>query len=164
MTGSFSTADAVFAGIILFFGVRSLVRGFVREAGTIAGIAGGIVLGRLLYPRLAPAISPRVGSDLLARALAFALIFAAVYLAGALASLLLQRFVRKTLGGIPDRVAGFLFGSLKGAILVGVFVVLVRGFAGGIESSFLRNSALSPLILTLMDFLAGLVPGLSARA
>ena len=155
--GGLNIFDYIFLAVILFLGVRSLLRGFFREAGTIAGIIAGIIAARVYYQDFAPFFTQQVKSAFLADALAFATIFFVVYALGIFSSILVQKLVHKTVGGWLDRTAGFIFGALKGLVLCGIFIYLVSGFAGSLENSFLKNSVISPCILNFMDFLSGLV-------
>lgn len=152
-----NTFDIVFLAIIGLFALRGAWRGIVREVATIGGVIGGVILARLFYRALAPAFSGRVKSEFIAGAIAFVVIFLIVYIAGNAVSFFLQRKLRKVGAGSAERGAGAAFGALEATIVIGVFLLLIRGLKGSLEASFLSDSFVSPIILKIIDFLSGVL-------
>lgn len=133
----FTLVDAGVAGIIVLSAILAYSRGFVREAMAIAGWVGAAFLAFLFAPQAQPLIKeiPVLG-DFLGDSCELSIIaaFAAVFAIGlVLASLFTPLFSsvvqRSALGGL-DQGVGFLFGVLRGIILVGVaFLVYDRAVA-----------------------------------
>lgn len=130
----FTLIDAGVAVIIVLSAVLAYSRGFVREAMAIAGWVGAAFLAFLFAPSAQPLIKeiPVLG-DFLGDSCELSIIaaFAAVFAIGlVLASLFTPLFSsavqRSALGGL-DQGLGFLFGVLRGIVLVGVaFLVYDR--------------------------------------
>lgn len=133
----FTLVDAVVAVVIVLSAVLAYSRGLVREVLAIAGWVGAAVLAFLFAAQAEPLIRelPVVGDFLrdsceLSRIAAFAAVFAVGLVIMALFTPLFAAIVqRSALGGI-DQALGFLFGVLRGLVLVAVaFVVYDRAVA-----------------------------------
>lgn len=120
-----NAADYLILGVLVFSMVIGMLRGFLREA--VALIAW--LCGLWLAWRYAPLVEPYLGG-LLARAplqtwaaraiILFAVLIVGWLVAAALASLLHH----SNLSIMVDRLLGMLFGVLRGAVAVAVFVIL----------------------------------------
>jgi len=130
----FTIVDAVVAVIILLSAILAYGRGLVRELLAIAGWVAAAVLAFIFARQFEPLIKQiPVLSDFLADSCELSIIasFAAVF---AISLILVSIFIplfssavqRSALGGI-DQALGFLFGVLRGLILIAVaFVVYDR--------------------------------------
>jgi membrane protein required for colicin V production len=130
----FTLIDAVAAGVIVLSAILAYSRGFVREAMAIAGWIGAAILAFIFAPQVQPLVKelPVVGKFLtdsceLSIIAAFAAVFAIGLIIAALFTPLFSSVVqRSALGGI-DQGLGFLFGVLRGIVLVVVaFIVYDR--------------------------------------
>lgn len=133
----FTLIDAVVAGVIVLSSVLAYSRGLVREAMAIAGWVGAAILAYVFAPAAQPLIreAPIVGefladSCVLSIVAAFMVVFAIGLVIAALFTPLFSSVVqRSALGGI-DQALGFLFGALRGVLLVAVaFIVYDRAVA-----------------------------------
>lgn len=133
----FTLVDAIVAGIIVLSAILAYSRGLVREALAIAGWIGAAILAFVFAPAAQPLVKelPVVG-DFLADSCelsiigAFAGVFAVGLVIAALFTPLFSSVVqRSALGGI-DQALGFLFGVVRGVLLVAVaFIVYDRAVA-----------------------------------
>ena len=130
----FTLIDAIAAGVIVLSSILAYSRGLVREAMAIAGWVGAAVLAFIFAPQVQPLVKelPVVGEFLadsceLSVIAAFAAVFAVGLIIAALFTPLFSSVVqRSALGGI-DQGLGFLFGVLRGIVLVVVaFIVYDR--------------------------------------
>ena len=130
----FTIIDGIVAVIILLSAVLAYSRGFVREVLAI----GGWVLAAIVAYVFAPAVQPLMKevpvlrdflgeSGELAMIGAFAVVFAlALIVLSVITPLFSGAVQRSPLGGI-DRGLGFMFGVLRGAVLVAIaFLVYER--------------------------------------
>ncbi len=129
----FTIIDGIVAVIIILSAVLAYSRGFVREALSI----GGWVLAAIVAYVFAPTAQPLVkeipvlrdflASPDLAMIAAFFVVFAAAIIVFSVIFPLFSGAIqRSALGGI-DRGLGFLFGAVRGAILVAIaFLVYER--------------------------------------
>ena len=130
----FTLIDAIAAGVIVLSSILAYSRGLVREAMAIAGWVGAAILAFIFAPQVQPLVKelPVVGEFLsdsceLSIIAAFAAVFAVGLILAALFTPLFSSVVqRSALGGI-DQGLGFLFGVLRGIVLVVVaFIVYDR--------------------------------------
>ena len=123
----FTIIDGIVAAIILVSALLAYARGFVREALAIAGWVVAGIAAFIFAPQVQPLIKevPVVGAMLadsceLSIIAAFAAVFAVALVIASLFTPLFSSIVqRSALGGL-DQGAGFLFGVLRGIVLVAV--------------------------------------------
>lgn len=130
----FTLIDAVVAGLIVLSSILAYSRGLVREAMAIAGWVGAAILAYIFAPQAQPLVKelPVVGKFLtdsceLSIIAAFAAVFAVGLIIAALFTPLFSSVIqRSAIGGI-DQGLGFLFGVIRGIVLVVVaFIVYDR--------------------------------------
>jgi membrane protein required for colicin V production len=130
----FTIVDAVVAVVILLSAILAYSRGLVREVLAIAGWVAAAVLAFIFAPQAEPLIQQvPVLSDFLGDSCelsviaAFATVFAlSLVVVSIFTPLFASAVQRSALGGI-DQGLGFLFGVLRGLILVAIaFVVYDR--------------------------------------
>ncbi|MBK7250139.1 MAG: CvpA family protein [Gammaproteobacteria bacterium] len=119
-----NAADYVLIVVVLASALVGVARGLLREI--IAVITW--VLALWLAWHLGGQLEPHLGGLLQAPAVrpwaARAIIAVVVLLAGGVIGALLAHFVRLSIFSATDRFFGFVFGMLRGVILVGVLVIL----------------------------------------
>ena len=123
----FTLIDGIAAGIIVLSAVLSYSRGFVREGMAIAGWVGAAVIAFVFAPTVQPLVKEiPILNKFLADSCELSIIaaFAGVFAIGlVLASLFTPLFSsvvqRSALGGL-DQGLGFLFGVVRGVLLVAV--------------------------------------------
>ncbi|MDR0808241.1 MAG: CvpA family protein [Gemmobacter sp.] len=136
----FTIIDGGVAAVIVLSAILAYSRGVVREAMAIAGWIGAAVLAYAFAARAQPLMRelPLVGEMLadsceLRVVAAFAAVFAVGLLIAALFTPLLSSWINQSVLGGLDQSLGFLFGVLRGVLLVAVaFIVYER--AGGQNS------------------------------
>lgn len=123
----FTIIDGVVALIIIVSALLAYSRGVVREIMAIAGWIAAAVLAFVFAPQVEPLVKeiPVVGDFIadsceLSLIAAFAAIFAvALIVVGFFTPLFSSLVQRSALGGL-DQGAGFLFGVLRGILLVAI--------------------------------------------
>jgi membrane protein required for colicin V production len=134
---NFTWVDGGAGVIILLSAILAYSRGLVREAMAILGWVGAAILAFLFAPAATPLIKeiPMLGDFLadsceLSVVAAFAGVFALGLIVAALFTPLFSSVVqRSALGGI-DQGLGFLFGVLRGVLLIAVaFIVYDRALS-----------------------------------
>lgn len=138
----FTWVDGAVAAVIVISAILAYARGFVREIMSILGwiaaavvafaLAGAAVAlvreGVRLIPRLGPVIAESCELSIIA---SFTIVFAITLLLVSIFTPLLSGAVRDSVLGPADRVMGFLFGVLRGVLLIVVaFVVYDRVTVG----------------------------------
>ncbi len=123
----FTIIDGVVAGVIILSALLAYSRGLVREGMAIVGWIAAAVLAFMFAPQVEPLVKeiPVVGEFLadsceLAIIAAFAAVFAAALIIVSLFTPLFSSLVqRSALGGL-DQGLGFLFGVLRGILLIAI--------------------------------------------
>lgn len=130
----FTIVDAAVAGVIVISAILAYSRGLVREAMAILGWVAAAFLAFTFAGAAEPLVReiPYVGDILgdsceLAVLAAFAVVFALALVGTSFFTPLLSSAVRHSALGAIDQGLGFLFGVLRGVLLVAVaFVVYDR--------------------------------------
>lgn len=118
--------DLVFVGLVVFSVLVSVVRGFVRELLSVVVWVAAAWLALRFSGGLGDWLAAWIPSPTLALVAAFALIFVLTLLVGAVVAFMARALVTQTGLTGTDRVLGAVFGGLRGALVVGL-LVLVAG-------------------------------------
>jgi len=129
----FTIVDGIVAAIIVLSALLAYSRGLVREAMAIAGWIAAAIVAFIFAPQVEPLVKelPVVGEFLadsceLAVIAAFAAVFALALVVVSLFTPLFSSIVqRSALGGI-DQGLGFLFGVVRGVLLVAIAFFLYQ--------------------------------------
>ena len=115
--------------IVAVAAAGGFMRGFVQEVLSLAAWILAILAIQQLHSPLQAFIEPRFGTPTTSAILAFALLLLIPYAAMKLIASLVGSKARESLLGPLDRVLGFGFGAIKGAIIVVIgFALLVLGY------------------------------------
>ncbi|WP_035587575.1 CvpA family protein [Hippea jasoniae] len=121
--------DIVFGIFLLVLGLRGVLRGLIKEVFGLAGLFGGIFAAMLFAKNFGRVISSHITiSPAIAYAFAFFAIFIVVYIVLLVAGFVISSIAHKIQLGWIDRGFGFLFGLLKGAVLIAVVAFLLESF------------------------------------
>jgi membrane protein required for colicin V production len=157
----FTIFDAGVALVIVLSAILAYSRGFVREALAIAGWVVAAIMAYLFAPKVEPMVReiPVVGEllDNCATSTigAFALVFAVSLVAFALFTPLFSSLVQRSALNAVDQGMGFLYGALRGMLLVGIALV-VYDFAAGSEAfAFVDNSQSIKIFSSFQERITG---------
>lgn len=123
MTDTLMWLDYVLLGIVVVSIVIGVIRGFVREIISVAVWVAAFWVAIVYGPQVADRLAPFVDSELLRLVVGFAALFIAVLLVGSLLGYIGRLLVGKTGLTGTDRLLGMVFGGVRGALLVGLFVL-----------------------------------------
>ena len=133
----FTVVDAGVAVIALLSGVLAYSRGFTREMFALAGWAGAAVAAFYLAPMLEPLIreAPVIGSYLAASCVisiiaAFTIVVAVALLILSMFTPLVSGLVLDSMLAPIDRMLGFVFGILRGLVLIAVAFLIYTNLSG----------------------------------
>jgi membrane protein required for colicin V production len=133
----FTVVDAGVAVIALLSGALAYGRGFTREMFALAGWAGAAVAAFYLAPMLEPLIreAPVIGSYLAASCVisiiaAFTIVVAVALLILSMFTPLVSGLVLESMLAPIDRMLGFLFGLLRGLVLIAVAFLIYTNLSG----------------------------------
>jgi len=139
--------DLILLAILLVSGLLAFSRGLVREVLSIAGWVGAAVITLELYPRARPFVSPYIADPLLADLLAAAVIFiVSLVLLWWLSSIVSRRVQESHIGAL-DRSLGFLFGLLRGAVVICLaYLILVQFVPPDEHPAWLQEARAMPVV------------------
>lgn len=157
----FTLVDGAVAVIIVFSAILAYSRGFVREALAIAGWVAAAILAYMFAPRAEPLIReiPYVADFLdncaASTIAAFAVVFAGTLILFALFTPLFSSLVQRSALNALDQGLGFLFGALRGMLLV-VIALIVYDFVAGAEGlPIVEDSRSAQVFASLQDRISG---------
>ncbi|MCB1625837.1 MAG: CvpA family protein [Pseudomonadales bacterium] len=148
--------DYVIIGIVVLSAVVGAVRGLLREAIAVVtwllALWGAWQFGPLVEPYLGGVLTNSPVRPWAARGVVFIL----VLLLGAAVGALAGNFLRVSIFSGTDRFLGFLFGLLRGFVVVGALLILAQTLRIDQEPQW-KNSRLLPYAEQMAAVLRGLV-------
>jgi membrane protein required for colicin V production len=119
-------ADWFIVLLIILSSAIGAMRGLMREAIALVTWLLGLWLAWTFSGVIEPHLGGLLAHDGVRVWVARLIILVGVLLLGSVAGLILQYVVRHSPFGTTDRVFGLFFGMLRGAILVGVIVIVAQ--------------------------------------
>jgi membrane protein required for colicin V production len=119
--------DLFIIGVMLVSALIGIFRGFVRESLSLASwiLAIGLALG---YSAPASALFQKwIETPLFRLVVAIVAIFLLTIILASIVSHILAGLVAKAGLGGPDRALGFLFGLIRGSVIMAVLVLILGG-------------------------------------
>jgi membrane protein required for colicin V production len=136
--------DYLIIVVLLASMVLGALRGFVREAVGLLSWLGGVWLAWRYAPLVEPHLGGAIGEPPVSTWAARVVILIAVLLVGWLIAAILGYLLRHSgLSLLVDRLLGLLFGVLRGAVVVALFVLL-GGFVELTRVEWWQESQLLP--------------------
>jgi membrane protein required for colicin V production len=146
-------ADLLILSVLIISMLLGLLRGFVREAIAVLAWLGGLWLAWRYAPLLEPFLGGAVGEPPVSTWTARASIVLMVLVVGWLVAGVLSHLLRHSgLSLLVDRLLGAMFGFLRGAVVVAVFVLLGQ-FVEMTEVDWWKDSQLLPYAAELAGWI-----------
>ncbi|MCB1650478.1 MAG: CvpA family protein [Alphaproteobacteria bacterium] len=172
--------DIIVLAVLLISALIAFLRGFIREVLTIAGVVGGLAAAYFGGPHLIPHMAGWLGIkegeevkrlfdiipyDLLATVLSYGAIFIVVVIILSIVSHFLAETAKKFGLGAIDRTLGFIFGLLRGVVILGLLYMPVHLFVEqDAKESWFANSKTQFYLEKTSAFLAGFLPEDTTKA
>ena len=149
--------DVIVVVVILISAVLAMVRGFVREVLSVASwvIAAGAAY--LLYKQVLPLVQPYLDSKMMATIVSAAAIFFVALILASYITMKISDFVIDSRVGAVDRALGFVFGALRGILLV-IVALWFFNFLVAAPPPWVANARTMPLLVSGGDWLISLLP------
>jgi membrane protein required for colicin V production len=136
------TVDYLFLAIVVLSAVVGAVRGLLREVIAVVtwvvAIWGAWAFSGVVEPYLGGVLKDSAARPWAARAV----VFVGLLLLGAAVGALVSQFARLSIFSGTDRLLGFVFGLLRGAVAVGVIVIIVQQLKIDREPEWQRSTLL----------------------
>ena len=150
-------ADIVILTLILLSAVIGLFRGLVREVVSLAIWASAIVGATVFASPVAVYLTVIEASQQIRVVVAFVIVFFGVLIVGGLLQWSLARLIQSTGLGGTDRFLGFVFGALRGGLVVIAALIVARPFAE--TTDWWQESLLRPELLVFEEDILQLFRG-----
>jgi membrane protein required for colicin V production len=137
--------DLVVAFIFLFFLVRGVWIGFIRQLAAFFALVGSYYLAGQYAARILPVTERFVDNPKLTFLVSFALIFLVAALVFTLIGKVLHRMMQITLLGWLDRSSGLVLGAAKAAVVASLLYMVVASSLST-TNDLLRKSYTSPYL------------------
>jgi len=146
--------------VLLISALLAFARGFVREMLSIAGWIGAAFATILGLPHATPYAEQYLGEGLIATLAAGAAIFVVTLIVLSVAGHYLAKLVQGSAMNAVDRSLGFVFGLVRGGVLV-VLVWLLFSWLIPTDSRpvWVAEARSLPLLERGADWMRGMVPG-----
>ncbi len=138
--------DIIILSVMLFFIVKGVFRGFIREVASLSGIILGIWLANQFQPQATAFLKPHLPATSYLPLISFAAIFIFILIVCNVLGWALKLFFSKVFLGWLDRTLGAGLAVLKGVILTYLVIVLLNLFLPP-STPILARSVLRPWII-----------------
>ena len=148
--------DYIILAILIISSIMGLVRGLLREAIAVITWFLAIVLAWSFAPSLEHLLGGVLEGSPMRIWAARAIIFVAILLLGGAVSVVLGHYVRVSMFAGMDKFLGFIFGIIRGVVIVGAFTIAVQALRMD-EDPRWKKSRLMPYAIGVAEALRGVV-------
>lgn len=149
--------DGILLGITLVSAVLAMVRGFSREVLSVASWAIAAITAYLFFTPVVPLVQPYISNETIAKIAAAGAIFIVTLIIVSVITMKIADFIIDSRIGALDRTLGFLFGAVRGVLLVVVAMLFFNWLVAGSEPAWIANAKSKPLLDSLGQTLIGFV-------
>ena len=159
--GGLNGVDIVILLVLLVSGVMATLRGMIREVLGLLGWGVALVVANILAPTIINTIEDAINNDGLTTLIAFAPPFVITLIVWFYLSNNLAPSLKNLTFGSMDRIFGFLFGVVRGVVIVTLIYMLVLAIVDNERDlpESVRNSASIVPMRLVAGGLASLAPG-----
>jgi len=154
-----NAVDVIIVAIVLVSGALAFFRGVVREILSIVGWVGAAAVAYYGFNPLRPYVGQLIESPLIADIATGALLFVAALVSISMVSHALSSRVKDSHLGALDRSLGFVFGVLRGAVIVSIaYLMIAWAVPPGEQPEWLRGARTLPLVEYGAGIIARAIP------
>ncbi|WP_417673659.1 CvpA family protein [Roseibium sp.] len=151
--------DGILLVIMLISAVLAMIRGFVREVLSIASWIAAAVAAFLLYGKVLPYAKQYISHDLVALGVSAAAVFIVTLLIVSYITMRISDFVLDSRIGALDRTLGFVFGSVRGLLLVVVAMMFFNWFVQPEQQpNWVLQAKSRPILMSIGERLVAVLP------
>ena len=148
--------DFIILGLLTFFLIKGIFRGFFREIASLAGIIVGLVIGNHYHPQMATYLRAYIPLEKALPLISFIIVFILVVIGFHLFGFLLHSLFKRLLIGWFDRTLGICFALIKGVIISYLLIVLLTFFVPS-TSPLIASSKSARLVIITYQSMARLI-------
>lgn len=143
-------SDILILIVLGIFAFKGLINGLILEVLSLLGLALGFLVSYKYYYYIASLLKGFGVSEDYSIYISYVLTFLAVYIAVLIVAKILSKFLKLIRLGWINRTGGFVFGILKGGVLIGVLLTLVFAHISD-DNSFKENIKKAPVTKYLLE-------------
>ncbi len=152
-----NTVDIVALGILLLSGLLAFARGLVREVLSVAGWVGAAVIAIQGLPYAQPFVKGFIPDDTLANVVTGGALFVIGLIVLSMLSHAIAGQIRNSTLNAVDRSLGFLFGLLRGGVLVCLAYLILTWVYSDLPQ-VIREARTLPMVQRGADHIQRLLP------
>ncbi|WP_163271723.1 CvpA family protein [Chelativorans alearense] len=150
--------DGILVGFTLVSAMLAMVRGFSREILSIASWAIAAIAAYFFYPLVLPYVTPYIGNAMVALVAAAAGVFFVALIIVTVITMKLADFIIDSRVGALDRTLGFLYGAVRGILVMAVALLFLNWLLGANPPSWVAEAKSRPLLEGVGVWLQDLLP------
>lgn len=150
--------DAILFAIMLVSALLAMVRGFSREILSVVSWLVAAAAAFFFYKPLTPYAAEYIASDTVAMVAAAAAIFLVVLIIVSFITLRIADFIIDSRIGALDRTLGFIFGAVRGLLLVVVAMLFFNWLAPENQPDWIAGARSKPFLDNLGQQLVAALP------
>ncbi|QDG78055.1 CvpA family protein [Labrenzia sp. PHM005] len=151
--------DGLLLVIMLISAVLAMIRGFVREVLSIVSWVAAAIAAFLLYERVLPYAKQYIAQDLVAMGASAAAVFLVTLIVVSYITMRISDFILDSRIGALDRTLGFVFGAVRGLLLVVVAMMFFNWFVQPEQQpGWVQNAKSLPILLSVGERLVAILP------
>lgn len=148
--------DFIILGLITFFIIKGIFRGFFREISSLAGIIFGLLISNHYHPQMASFLKAYIPFEKSLPLISFIILFIFVVIFFNLSGVLLHHLFKKLLIGWLDRGLGIGIALIKGIIISYLLIVLLTFFMPS-KSPLIAKSAAARMVIVTYQSMSRLI-------
>ena len=142
--------DGLLLAIMFISAVLAMIRGFVREVLSIVSWVAAAAAAFLLYERVLPYTQQYISQEIVAMAVSAAAVFLVTLLVVSYITMRISDFVLDSRIGALDRTLGFVFGAVRGLLLVVVAMMFFNWFVQPEQQpQWVKDAKSRPILLSI---------------
>ena len=151
--------DGLLLVIMFISAVLAMIRGFVREVLSIVTWVAAAAAAFLLYERVLPYTQQYINHELVAMGVSAAAVFLVTLLVVSYITMRISDFVLDSRIGALDRTLGFVFGAVRGLLLVVVAMMFFDWFVPQEQQpQWVLDAKARPILKSVGERLVAVLP------
>ena len=150
--------DAIVAGFTLVSAMLAMVRGFSREVLSIASWIAAAAAAYLFYKPVLPYVQPYIDNEQVAMAAAAGIVFLIALIIVTVITMKIADFIIDSRVGALDRALGFIYGAVRGIIVLSVAMLFFNWLVGQNPPAWVAGAKSKPLLESVGSWIEGLLP------
>ena len=149
--------DIALIVILIFFFLRGIFRGFVKEITGIIGLFAGFFLASTYYPAMGDTLKPFIQNQAYRSIIGFEIVFLVAYFLVSLLGMLFDKLIKLSVSNVANGLLGAVIGLVKGVVLAAVVLMATTAFIRA-DTPFFKDSVSWPYLRVVSDSLAENLP------